>query len=76
MVSMGKTDLAIENYLKAIDLGGALWYHNALGMAYSANNEFPKALPHFEKALESENDGLYARRVFADCNLLPPFRRL
>jgi len=53
----GKLDLAIENYLKAIDLGGALWYHNALGIAYSMNNEFPKALPHFEKALESENDG-------------------
>jgi tetratricopeptide (TPR) repeat protein len=52
-----KLDLAIENYLKAIDLGGALWVHNALGIAYSINNELPKALPHFEKALESENDG-------------------
>jgi tetratricopeptide (TPR) repeat protein len=55
---MGKTDLAIENYLKAIDLGGALWYHMALAGAYSANNEILKAFPHFEKRLERDDEAL------------------
>ncbi len=49
-------DLAIDHYHKALDLTGKSWYHIALGRVYSANGEFPRALPHLEKALERDSD--------------------
>ncbi|MCK5466857.1 MAG: hypothetical protein KAI99_00055, partial [Cyclobacteriaceae bacterium] len=56
---MGKSDLAIENYLKAIDLPPKgddwLWYHVELGREYLwQKNDVIKALPYFKKGLESE----------------------
>ncbi|MFC2124723.1 adenylate/guanylate cyclase domain-containing protein [Bacteroidota bacterium] len=62
---MGQDDLAIENYLKAINLPAKddmwLWYHVALGRVYSwRKNDIIKALPYLEKGLEMEQLDLWS----------------
>jgi len=63
----GLNELAIENFLMAIDLpdedGLRSWYHVALGRVYSyQKNDLIKAFPHFNKALKmgSLDAGSYA----------------
>jgi len=57
---IGNLGLAIENYLKAIDLSQtgnqSLWYHAALGRAYLAQNQTIMALPYLQKALAMADD--------------------
>lgn len=59
----GNHDLAIENYLKAIDLipnsdDQWTWYHIALGRAYLGKNDVVHALPHIKMGLEMGIDYL------------------
>jgi tetratricopeptide (TPR) repeat protein len=53
---MRQSDLAIENYSKAIDLSPeneGSWHHIALGRVYMGQkNDVPKALTYFSKAYE------------------------
>ena len=59
---MGRNDLAIENYLKAVSLtpkDKVSWYHVALGRAYSIQKEgVIKGLQYLEKGLELSTESL------------------
>jgi TolB-like protein/tetratricopeptide (TPR) repeat protein len=57
---MGQSNLAIENYSRAIDLSPnneGLWHQVALGRVYSIRkNDVPKALPYFSRVLKKTNN--------------------